>query len=517
MAELKDDFDFNTLDPDRWENLCFALVHAKNSLVRTVNGHGGDEGIDAYVGSFGEPIEIYQFKFFNNSFGKSQVKQVKDSLNAALAKRRGFKWILMCSKDPTPAAMRALDELRGEHSDMAIEYHFASEIAAMLIECPRVRKEFYPNTQDQLEAIALQSGNRPIDMIRNGAKRLNDVTCDDRLQTTVVTNGNTTTMIYTAKPGVTEEIPLFNVKAKSKEGFAALLALQREGKPFTLSSKDIELEPLISLPDDEGGCVSVSAFSTPDEHPDTLLLYAGDANAGAPSLYVTLKTVRLGTEVGLRSNADQEDCPIKIEFEYPVSVDDEATMASAIHIGITSRFEGRTVKTALKGARFLAELAKSRQLGFCSLYGDPSDTSYCTLAVLDVGDTWESWVAFFETLLRVCQFFGIDPVLDGSIHTEGFLEGLAYFARKLDRRNQSWSGTLSLTLVDYGKDTLRQLDEECSFVIEETPFIDICGIHCEACVRYVSKGKSKTSEKSNGLAWDIVGEHTVYMEKVLPG
>lgn len=71
MAELKDDFDFNTLDPDRWENLCFALVHAKNPLVRTVNGHGGDEGIDAYVGSFGEPVEIYQFKFFKNSFGKS--------------------------------------------------------------------------------------------------------------------------------------------------------------------------------------------------------------------------------------------------------------------------------------------------------------------------------------------------------------------------------------------------------------------------------------------------------------
>ena len=47
--------------------------------------------------------------------------------------------------------------------------------------------------------------------------------------------------------------------------------------------------------------------------------------------------------------------------------------------------------------------------------------------------------------------------------------------------------------------------------------MDICGIYCEARVRYVSKGKLKISEKSNGLAWDIVGEHTVYMEKVLPG
>ena len=219
------------------------------------------------------------------------------------------------------------------------------------------------------------------------------------------------------------------MKAKSKEGFAALLALQREGKPFTLSSEDIEFEPLISLSDDEVECVSVSAFSTPDEHPSTLLLFAGDANAGTPSLYVTLQTVRLGTEVGLRSNADQEDCPIKIEFEYPVSVDDEAATASAIHISLTPRFEGHTVKTALKGVRFLAELTRSKRLGLCSLYGDPSNTSYRTLADLDVSDTWESRVAFLETLLRVCQFFGIDPVLDGSIYAEGFLEGLAYFAK----------------------------------------------------------------------------------------
>ncbi len=517
MTELKDDFDFNTLDPDRWENLCFALIHAKNPLVRTVNGHGGDEGVDAYVGSFEKPVEIYQFKYFKNSFGNSQAKQVKDSLNAALAKRNGFKWILMCSKDPTPEAMRVLDRLRDEHPDIAIEYHFASQIAALLIEFPKVRKEFYPNTQDQLEALALQSGNRPIDMIRNGAKRLNDVVCDDRLQATVITNGNATTMVYTAKPGVTEEIPLFNVKAKSKAGFAALKALQREGKPFTLSADDIEFEPLISLPGNKGECVSVSAFSVPDDHPSTLLLYAGDINDGAPCLYATLKTVRLGDEVGVRSNADQKECPVKIDLEYPVSLDGGAATASAFRVNLTPIYEGHTVKTALKGARFLAELAKSRRLGLCSPYGDPEDTSYCTLADLDVGDTWERQAAFFGALLRVCRFFGIDPVLDGSYQTEEFFEGLAYFARKLDMRNQSWSGTLSFTLVDYKKDALCPPDKERAFVIEENPFMDICGIHCEARVRYISKGKLKTSEKADGLACDIVGEHTIYMDKVLPG
>ena len=56
----------------------------------------------------------------------------------------------MCSKDPTPEAMRALDALKDEYSDVDIEYHFAAEIAAMLIDSPKVRKEFYPNIQDQL-------------------------------------------------------------------------------------------------------------------------------------------------------------------------------------------------------------------------------------------------------------------------------------------------------------------------------------------------------------------------------
>lgn len=514
MAALKDDFDFNTLDPDRWENLCFALIHDKNPLVHTVNGHGGDEGIDAYEGSFEAPIAIYQFKYFKNSFGKPQVKQVKDSLDAALDKRHGFKWILMCSKDPTPNAMRALNELKEEHSDVAIKYYFASEIAAMLIESSKVRKEFYPNIQDQLEAIALQSGNRPIDMIRNGMKRLNDVVCDDRLQMTVITNGNATTMVYTAKPGVTEEISLFNVKVKSEAGFAALKALQREGKSFTLSPDDIEFDPLISLPEHEGKCVSVSAFSIPDEHPSTLLLYAGDANA--PCLYVTLKTVRLGAEVGVRSNADQKECPIKIEFEYPVSVDGKTAMTSAFHVNLTPMYEGHTVKIALKGAQFLAELAKSRRLGLRGLYGDPEDISYCTLTDLDVGDAWERQVAFFEALQRVCRFFGIDPVLDSSFHTKEFFDGLVYFTRKLDMENRSWPGTLSFTLVDYKKDTRCSPDDEHAFVLDETPFMDICGIHCEARVRYVSRGKLTSEEKAGGFACDIVGEHTIYMDKVLP-
>lgn len=55
-------------------NLCFVLIHIKNPLVRMVNEHGEDAGIDACVRSFETSAVIYQFIFFKGSLGKPQVR-----------------------------------------------------------------------------------------------------------------------------------------------------------------------------------------------------------------------------------------------------------------------------------------------------------------------------------------------------------------------------------------------------------------------------------------------------------
>ena len=54
--QLKDDIDFRTLDESRWEELCYQVLHARNPCLETINGSGGDEGIDAYIGDFENPI-----------------------------------------------------------------------------------------------------------------------------------------------------------------------------------------------------------------------------------------------------------------------------------------------------------------------------------------------------------------------------------------------------------------------------------------------------------------------------
>lgn len=516
MTELKDDFDFNTLDPDRWESLCYSLIHSKNPLVNTVNGHGGDEGIDAYIGKFESPAVIYQFKFFRNSFGKTQVKQVNASLDAALSKRSGFAWVLMCSKDPTPEAMKALEKLRDEHSDMAIEYHFASDIAAMLIECPKVRKEFYPNTQDQLEALSLGDGNRPLDMIENGIKRYNDILIDDRFTATVTTDGKSTTITYTAKPWVTEKFSLLSARAKSSAGSEALEALYREGRPLTLTRKDIELVPRVSFLEDAVECISVSARSVPNERPGTVLLYPGDGKADSPSLLVTLKTIREGSEIGVRSNAGQQGCPVVFEFEYPTGSMDNSPDGRGFRISIKPNYDGCSVKKALRGARFLSELAETRRLGICDPNGDPDDITFCAIAGFDDDDDWKEHARFFQALKRVCDFFGLNPVFNVAGLTEEFFKRLEYFVKKIGLMNRNWPGTLTFILCEHNKDAFGSSGEKQAIVIDEIPSIEIFGIHCKAHVRYVSKGTLKYRETDSGLVCDIKGQHTIYVERVLP-
>lgn len=271
-TELKDEINFNSLDPDRWEQLCFELIHTQDPLVQTVNGHGGDEGIDAYLGPFETPTVIFQFKFFRETFGVKQVRQIKDSLERALSRRSGFKWVLMCSADPTPDAQRALDELKETYAAVEIEYLFGSSIRARLIETPKVRKEYYPNTHDHLEAISLMDGHNPIDVIWNGTKRLNDVGGDDRFKTTVIADESSLTTVYELRPTVKESVPIFRVKSKTRRGYEALMALYRDGSPFALTPEDIEFKPLAGLPNDFEKCSIIRACSIPEQRP-SLLVY----------------------------------------------------------------------------------------------------------------------------------------------------------------------------------------------------------------------------------------------------
>ncbi len=512
MGELKDEYNFNSLDPDKWEELCFALIHAKGHPVKTVNGRGGDEGIDAFIGTYENPSVVFQFKFFRDGWGSKQAKQIEKSFKDALEKRSAFQWVLMCSADPTPAAVKAFEALCAKHPDVEIKYVAGSEVKALLIETPEVRKRYFPDTQDQLEAISLLDGNRPIEMIQNGVRRLNNLVLDDRLSVRVIADGDDLTTIYEVRPNVTVEVPILKLESKSQKGRDALEALYHDGTPFTLSSSDVVLKPLINFPDDPGECESVACHSISGQPPTPLLLFSGDAEERPLSLYINLKTVRCGAEVGVRSNEGQDGCPIIMKFEYPIDLD-SAAVRPAIQVDIRPHYEGCTVKSALKGARFLAELSATKRLGMCDPNGDADDATYYTFADLDVQEAWEDQATFFEALYRVCQFFEINPIVDESYITSVFADSLRRFVQKLDLLGKELKGSLSFMLVkvDDGQLTESVNQGASSFVVDESIWIDLFGDRYTAAVRTVSQGVATCTKVDEGIICEIRGTHTVFM------
>ncbi len=478
-----------------------------------MNGHGGDEGIDAYLGPFETPTVIFQFKFFRETFGVKQVRQIKDSLERALSRRSGFKWVLMCSADPTPDAQRALDELKETYAAVEIEYLFGSSIRAWLIETPKVRKEYYPNTHDHLEAISLMDGHNPIDMIWNGTKRLNDVGGDDRFKTTVIADESSLTTVYELRPTVKESVPIFRVKSKTRRGYEALMALYRDGSPFALTPEDIEFKPLAGLPNNFEKCSIIRACSIPEQRPSLLALYPGAVDDEARPFFVMLKTVRHGVEIAVRSNADQDGCPVFIELKCPMPSYFDAEQ-STMRLDIRPSYIGCSVKEACRGARFFKQLGKSGRLGLCVANGDPEEVTYCTLSESRDCGEWEKQLAFFDALKRVCDFFGVNPIVDESIGTEAFACTLNFIIELIDNANKELQGAISFSLVNVDEERLKKSDDqaEARFVTDETVRIDLLGIHCEAAMRIVSKGKLSYEKNSEGYSCQIIGTHIVYIE-----
>ncbi|MFA1684257.1 hypothetical protein [Achromobacter dolens] len=65
-----------------FEQACESIIRAKFSTrpVRGVRAHGGDGGIDIYVGELGvAPVDVYQCKYFINGVDDSQKSQIRES------------------------------------------------------------------------------------------------------------------------------------------------------------------------------------------------------------------------------------------------------------------------------------------------------------------------------------------------------------------------------------------------------------------------------------------------------
>lgn len=513
MAQLKDDIDFNTLDAHRWEDLCFQVLHARNPGVKTIDGAGGDEGIDAYVGDFDNPTIVYQFKFFRNGFGRTQKRQIEDSLSSALALRNGFKWVLVCNIDPTANTQRWFDAFRAKHDDVEIAFVFESELKNWLLNVPKVRKEYFPNQQDLAEAMLAQPGHDPLKQIAVNARAYNSIVADERFKATISSDGECETVVYTLRPGVREDIPLFKVRPLNARGYEALGAFRREGKSFRLTPEDIEVTSQLDFLESLADCVSVSAFSTPKENPSPLRFYSSDKQDESTALFIELKTVREGEEVFVRSNEAQGSSPILVELECPNELDlDDA--AGKLRCNLRPRYKGFRVKAARKGARFLSQLMVSHRLGISEADQDFDDATFSLLGDIDFGVSWDKLDFLLGRIETVCNFFGCDPLIDDSIDDPAFVESVLKFSDQLLNADKDVDGTISFTLEKYEEELIREASQrdKSAFVIDTTWGGDLFGSECVAIIRTVVEGRLACEKTDSGLACTIKGTYKQFVE-----
>ncbi len=110
--------------------------------AKPVNGRGGDEGVDTFVGDFGGRCHIFQHKYFPNRLAGTQRRQVEASLHRALSRHQVEKWTLVVPIDLNPAELKWLQRLEAGCGGVEVDWWGKTKLLQLLASHPEIAKEF---------------------------------------------------------------------------------------------------------------------------------------------------------------------------------------------------------------------------------------------------------------------------------------------------------------------------------------------------------------------------------------
>ena len=405
-----------------------------------------------------------------------------------------------------------LDEFKSGHGDVKIEYILGSEMRARVINHPKVRKQYFPNIQDTLESLSSEEPHDPLAAAARDVRVYNDVLLDDRFKATVVTDGDMETVVYSLKPWVKEPVSAVRLRAKTLQGAEAIERLVKEGSPLALSTDDIDFISLIDPSMHNAEIVEIKAFCLMPPHPASLRLFAGDDQARSYPLRVELRTIREGSEVRVRSNAEQSSSPIVIEMTFR-----KATPIEHCAVSISPRFIGKSVRQAARGARFLRRLFETKLLGIAEEDSDFEDASFTTLDGFSDDLSWRLLGDLFDAIDAICRLFDISPVVTDDINNPEFVSSMIEFGNKLLRRGEETDGSISFGIAEENVDltNFALARERISLVIDQRWYGNVFGAHCEADMRIVAEGVLELAEPEPTSRFKITGTYRIYAQAVL--
>lgn len=129
---------------DNFSALCSRLIIRLNPEAKPVDGKGGDEGLDTYIGMFNGQCRAFQHKYFPERVGKSQRVQVEKSLITA-TKKHGIKcWTLMLPINLSPDEIRWFQGLQKKYRPLVMDWWGKDKLCELLTGHRDILREFTP-------------------------------------------------------------------------------------------------------------------------------------------------------------------------------------------------------------------------------------------------------------------------------------------------------------------------------------------------------------------------------------
>ena len=144
---------------DNFSALCSRLIITLNPSAKPVDGRGGDQGLDTYVGVFNGECHAYQHKYFVDRVGRSQRRQVEESLCTVLEHHKPKSWTLMLPINLNPDETNWFQRLQKKYAPLPMDWWGKDRLCTLLANHPELLSEFTPiiPIQQQIIIIGVQA------------------------------------------------------------------------------------------------------------------------------------------------------------------------------------------------------------------------------------------------------------------------------------------------------------------------------------------------------------------------
>ena len=135
---------------ENFQELCAQLVLREYPEAKSVEGKGGDAGLDIYKGvSPSKPEVVWQTKLFYDPLKQPQKRQIKDSFEKVADNASLTTWILCLPRNLNITEQEWLQSLNEGHPLVFIEWWGESRLRELLAKHTDIALEFFPTLQEQ--------------------------------------------------------------------------------------------------------------------------------------------------------------------------------------------------------------------------------------------------------------------------------------------------------------------------------------------------------------------------------